>query len=73
MLRTPVEKLKIINEKEDLEFKMLLTNKNNELKGSKKNLFERDHLPFAHLKKRLAHALSNAPKRPNFLLAISQE
>ena len=71
MLRTPQETLKAISRKEDIEFKIEVNNVN-----KKKNPFflaDKDHLPFAKLKIKIASSMPDAPKVPVFKINISNE
>lgn len=67
MLITPVEKLKIINEKENLEIKK---------KDKNTNRFcsiIQNHLPYSNLSLKIAQRLPEAPIKPIFKIFISEE
>jgi len=74
MLRTPKETLKAISRKEETEYKLEQSHQANK----KRNLnhmmrSERDHLPFAKLKVKIASNMPDAPKLPTFKVNISTE
>lgn len=72
MLTTPKETLIAITEKEEMEFKMQQV-QNIKKSSQKPNLIERDHLPFAKLKLKIASEMPDAPKMPVFKINLTFE
>ncbi len=71
MLRTPKDTLKAISRKEDIEYKMEVNNVNK--KKGQMFMADKDHLPFAKLKIKIASGMPDAPKVPVFKINISNE
>lgn len=69
MLGTPLEKLKLINQK---ELKPFADFTKKSIEQGKKDK-EVDHLPFSNLKKQIAATLPNAPKKPLLNVELSME
>jgi len=76
MLRTPKETLKAISRKEETEYKLEMSHHGGGNKRKNLNQMiraERDHLPFAKLKVKIASSMPDAPKLPTFKVNITIE
>lgn len=72
MLKTPKDRLAAITKKEEMEHRMQLTLQNKR-KLNNLSIVERDHLPFAKLKMKIASSMPNAPKPPVFKTQFTYE
>ena len=73
MLKTPKETLKAISRKEEAERRMESANPNKKKIISKLAIGEKDHLPFAKLKVKIASSMPDAPKLPTFKVSVTAE
>jgi hypothetical protein len=72
MLKTPKETLAAISKKEDMEYRMTVSLQNKR-KLNNLSIIERDHLPFAKMKMKIACGMNDAPKRPLFKTVLPYE
>lgn len=73
MLSTPKDTLRAISRKEETEFRMENANANKRRPLNQLGLGEKDHLPFAKLKIKIAAAMPDAPKFPTYKTTLSFE
>lgn len=73
MLRTPRDTLKAIYKKEETEFKMETTTANKRKNPNQLTASDKDHLPFAKLKIKIAASMPDAPKLPTFKVSLTFE